>query len=261
MKIHEFYRDTANVHLNASIIALVPPMLIVIGNLSFFQSRQIMILTIPFVIYSIISYQIYLFRKKQSISIEKHIPIEISSSESLFESRHLVVVFMNTFSAKVYLYFPTGHLAGTIRKYRTKGLNGWRKRTIFALHSRDNQVIAFYKVISKRLTRIEVYNPKKEYLGCFEKEKGSLQKSKKSLLGEKGATVGVVEGSRYFMDEQVFNQSSQPVGRLRRGWMPVEWRHIFPEPNTPVLSLTDDSEDKDKLLRMSLLINEYFIER
>jgi hypothetical protein len=261
MKIHEFYRDTANAHLNASIIALFPPMLIVIGNLSFYQNNQIMILTIPFVIYSIFSYQIYLFRKEQSVEIGKNMPLEIGSFETLFESRHLLVVIMNTFSSKVYLYFPTGHLAGTIRKYRSKGLNGWRKQTIYTLYSRDNQVIAFYKVISKRLTTIEVYNQKKEYLGCFEKEKGAWQNSKKSLLGEKGETVGVVEGSRYFMDEQVFNQSSQPVGRLRRGWMPVEWRYIFPEPNTPVLSLAEDSEDKDKLLRMSVLINEYFIER
>ncbi len=261
MKIHEFYKDTANVHLNASIIALVPPIIIVIGNLSFFQNMQIMMLPIPFFVYSMISFQFYLFRKKQSISIGRYMPASESYYQSLFESRHLLVVFMSTFSSKVYLYFPTGHLAGTIRKYREKGMNVFRKPTIYALYSLDNEVIAFYKISGKKLTMIEVYNQNKEYLGCFEKEKGALRKSKKSLLGENGEFIGVVEGSRYFMDEQVFNESSQQVGRLRRGWMPVEWRYLFPESNTPVLSLAENLNDKDKLLKMSLLINEYFIER
>jgi hypothetical protein len=43
--------------------------------------------------------------------------------------------------------------------------------------------------------------------------------------------------------------------------MPVEWSSVFPEPNTPVLSLSENLTEKDKLLRMSFLINEYFIDR
>jgi hypothetical protein len=261
MKIHDFYRETANVHLNASIVALVPAIIIVAANISFFQNKQIMILTIPFFIYSVICYQFYHFRKRQAVSIGRYMPASKSSFQSLFESRHLLVVFMNTFSSKVYLYFPTGHLAGTIRKYRKIGMNVFRKPTIYALYSLDDQVIAFYKIIGKRLTKIEVYNQNMEYLGCFEKENDALLKSKKSLIGEKGEFIGVVEGSRYFMDEQVFNESNQQEGRLRRGWMPVEWRYLFPEPNTPVLTLDENLDDKGKLLRMSFLINEYYIER
>lgn len=136
-----------------------------------------------------------------------------------------------------------------------------RKPTIYTLYSRDNQAIAFYKMIGKKSTRIEVYNQNNEYLGCFEKEKCALLKSKKSLLSETGEFIGVVEGSSYFMDEQVLNKFSQQEGSLRRGWMPVEWRDLFPEPNTPVLSFAENLNNKDKLLRMSFLINEYFSER
>ena len=108
---------------------------------------------------------------------------------------------------------------------------------------------------------IEVYDQNKKYIGCFEKEKGSWMKKKKEIIDELGCSIGSVEGSRTFMDERVLNQSNQQVGRLRRGWMPVEWSGRFPEANTPVLSLSESLSEKDKLLRMSFLINEYFIER
>jgi hypothetical protein len=99
------------------------------------------------------------------------------------------------------------------------------------------------------------------FVGCYEKEKLSWLKSKIEMMDENGHFIGVVEGSAYYMDERVYNQSSQQVGRLRRGWMPVEWSSVFPEPNTPVLSLSENLTEKDKLLRMSFLINEYFIDR
>lgn len=73
--------------------------------------------------------------------------------------------------------------------------------------------------------------------------------------------MGAVEGSSIFMDEKVFTQENRPIGRLRRGWMPLEWSELFPEPNTPVLSFTEVMSEKDKLLRMSFIVNEYFIER
>jgi hypothetical protein len=80
-------------------------------------------------------------------------------------------------------------------------------------------------------------------------------------LDESGESIGSVEGSRYFMDERVLSKTRQQVGQLRRGWMPVEWEGRFPESNTPVLSLAENLSEKDKLLRMSFLINEFFIER
>jgi hypothetical protein len=63
------------------------------------------------------------------------------------------------------------------------------------------------------------------------------------------------------MDEKVLDPSRQQVGRLRRGWMPLEWSNRFPESNTPVLSFSEGFSEKDKLLRMAFLINEFFIER
>jgi hypothetical protein len=261
MKIHEYYRGSANITLNGSIAALVPAIIIGVGNLYYFQNKQIMILMIPFIVYSLISFQIYLFRVRQSVSIERNMTQLQSKFQNIFEARHLVVVFMNHQQPCLHLFFPDGHRAGMIKKYKQKGLFLFRKPRIYALYNNLGQIVGFYKI--KKLKRIvmEVYDRNMNFVGCYEKEKLSWLKSKIEMMDENGHFIGVVEGSAYYMDERVYNQSRQQVGRLRRGWMPVEWSSVFPEPNTPVLSLSETLTEKDKLLRMSFLINEYFIER
>jgi hypothetical protein len=261
MKIHEFYRGSANITLNGSIASLVPAILIGVGNLYFFQNKQIMLLMIPFVFYSLISFQIYLYKMKQSISIGRNMAQNQSYYQHLFEARHLVVVFMNHQQPCVHLYFPDGHQAGLIKKYKQKGFFQFRRPRIYAIYNNLEQTVGFYKIKQLKRLIIEVYDRNMNFVGCYEKEKISWLKNKKEMMDENGHFIGAVEGSAYYMDERVYNQSRQQVGRLRRGWMPVEWSSVFPEPNTPVLSLSENLTEKDKLLRMSFLINEYFIER
>jgi hypothetical protein len=261
MKIHDFYRGSANLTLNGSIAALVPAILIGVGNLYFFQNKQIMLLTIPFVVYSIISFQIYLFKMKQSISIEKNMTQSQSYYQNIFETRHLVVVFMNHQQPCVHLYFPDGHHAGMIKMYKQKGIFQFRRPRIYALYNNLEQTVGFYKIKKLKRLNIEVYDQNMNFAGCYEKEKISWLKNKKEMIDENGLFIGAVEGSAYYMDECVYNQTRQQIGRLRRGWMPVEWSRLFPESNTPVLTLSENLTEKDKLLRMSFLINEFFIER
>lgn len=258
MKIDEFYRGTANLNLNGSIAALVPAIIIAVGNLYYFQNNQIMFLTIPFVIYSFISFQLYLFRMKQSISIGHNLSPSNSLYRNIFEARHLVVVYMNYQDSSLYFFFPDGHQAGILKKYRQKRFLFLKKPKVYILFNYQNQAVGFFKI--NHLT-IEVYDQHRKYVGCFQTEKRPWWKKKKEMLDESGQYIGSVEGSTTFMDERVLNQSREQVGRLRRGWMPVEWSSRFPEANTPVLSLSESLSEKDKLLRMSFLVNEYFIER
>lgn len=255
MKIHDYYRDLAGVSLNGSIAALVPSIIIVSANLTYIQNKQIMFLTIPFLIYSLISFQFYLFRMKQSISIEKNSSKVPNHYFSLFEARHLLLVYINTQAPKLFLFYPNGHLAGIIGKHKGKL---FQRKKIYILNSTEGQVIGSYKI---KGNKIEVFNYKSEYLGCLENKKLSWRKKKKELSDATGKWIGAVEGAQYFMDEHVLNQDRQPVGRLRRGWMPLEWSSRFPEPNTPVLSFNEGVSDQDKVLRMAFLINEFFIER
>ncbi|MGG3564555.1 hypothetical protein ABES03_23460 [Neobacillus rhizosphaerae] len=261
MKINEYYRDTANINLNGSIAALVPAIMIVAGNLSFFKSDEVMLLTIPFLIYSLISFQFYLFRLRQSISISRNMGEAKNSSYSIASARNLLVFYMSTPTVRLYLYFPDGHLAGVLKKHDGKWLDRLKFRKMYVLYNSEEEPIGFYKVQRGSVLKIEVYNEQLTYLGCYKRESNGFLKDKKEILDETGKTISLIQGATAFMDEKVLDQSYHQQGRLRRGWMPVSWSPLFPEPNTPVLSFREVLSEKDKLLKMSLLINEYFIER
>ena len=261
MKIYEYYRATANLNLNGSIASLIPSAIIVALNLSFFQNKEIMLLTIPFLAFSLISFQIYLFRKRQSICIGKNMVHSIHHFHSFFEAKQLLVVYLNTQSPKVLLFFPDGHLAGKIKRFRKKKTFIWKQSKNFVLVDYKDRVMGYFEVKGKEKRRIEVFDSKYRNIGCFEKRKAGWRKYKKELLDETGRFIGAVKGSSLFMDEFVLDSLKRPVGRLRRGWMPLEWSKFFPEANTPVLTLSETLNEKDKLLRISFLINEFFIER
>ncbi|MEH7305400.1 hypothetical protein [Neobacillus drentensis] len=261
MKINEYYRDTANLNLNGSITALIPAILIVAGNLSIFKTKDIMFFTIPFLIYSLVSFQFYLFRRRQSNSIARSMGNSKGGSMSLFDARHLLVLYLNTNASKLLFYFPNGHMAGMIKRYRGKGLKKLAITKMYALYNIDNQAIGYFKVSGRKVIKIEVFNQRKQYLGCFERRKQNWRSLKKELLDSNGRFIGAVEGAAVFMDERLINQHHHQDARLRRGWMPIDWSSLFPEPNTPVLTMRETLSEQDKLLRISFLVNEYFIER
>jgi hypothetical protein len=261
MKINEYYRDTANLNLNGSIAALVPAIILVAGNLFFIKNKEIMILIIPFLIYSLLCFQLYLFRMKQSLSIDRNLMKSERNFQSLFEARHLLVLFLNTKFSRLLLYFPDGHLAGRIERFYGNNLKKLSLSKIFALYNLDNDAIGYFKVSGRKIIKIDVSDHNRQYLGRFEKRKLDWRTKKRKLLDSKGRYIGAIEGSFTFMDEQILTSNPLPDGRLRRGWMPIEWSPLFPEPNTPILSLRETLSEQDKLLRMSFIINEYFIER
>ncbi|MEH7332214.1 hypothetical protein V7161_06225 [Neobacillus drentensis] len=252
MKIYEYYRDAAKIHLNGSIAALLPACLIVFGNISFVKNQQMMLLTLPFIIYSFFSFQFYLFKIHQSIAIARNMSHSKSTNYSLFDASELLVLFMNTQSPELQLYFPNGYLAGSIKKY---------KRNTYALYNAKEEVIGFYQVKRRMLITINVHDQNQNHLGCLEIKKHPWKKVKKVLLDKSGRMIGAVKGSSVFMDEEVINKKNKQLGRLRRGWMPFEWSPLFPNPNTPVLTLRELKSERDKLLGMAFLIHEFFVER
>lgn len=247
MRINEYYRDAANLNLNGSIAALFPVMLLIAGNIAFFRQQEILVLAIPFLVYSFYAFQLSLFQWKQSIMIKRNMTQAVMRKHpaTLIEVSHLIVLYN---PGKLQFYFPNGYLAGYIK----------RTKDMFTLYNPHDEAIGIYKICGKR---IEAYNQNARYLGCLEIRRQSWRKKNRGILSASGKFMGSVEGSTTFMDEKIFNQHRLLAARLRRGWMPVEWSTFFPEPNTPVLSFNGTSSHQDKLLHLSLLVQEFFIER
>jgi hypothetical protein len=262
MKIDEYYREVGRINLNGSLAALSPAIIIALANFLAFHNKLIMLLTIPFLIYSFVNFQLYIIRIKQSIKIKRNLLSSKSIHPSLFEARDLLVLFFHTLRPRLMIYFPDGHLAAVIKKYRGKGkaFKGYQKT--YALFLFDGQLTGLYKVNGKGKIKIDVYNKYDNYIGSYERTKSPfMKKEKKELVDGNGRFVGAVEGALFYMDESVQDSRNHEVGRLHRGWMPVEWSNRFPDPNTPVLSFEEKFSEDEKILRMSFLINEYFLER
>jgi hypothetical protein len=254
MNISIYYRETAAISLNGSIAALVPAGLIIVGNLLIFDSRQIMFLTIPFFMLSFVCFHFYLFRMRQSFSTERNIVMRQEYiGNSLFDAPHLLVFYHSTQSPELHFFFPNGHNAGKIERRHKKGISLLWDGKAYGLCNQHGQEVGFFKVKGKT---VEVYDRKNEYLGCFGKGKNCKQ-----LFDSEGKSICYIEGSNLFMDEKVLNNDHKQAARLRRGWMRVQWLDLFPNPNTPVLSFSASISDQDKLLIMSFLFHEFFIER
>lgn len=262
MKIDEYYRNLARINLNGSILALIPAILIIGGNLLFLRLPQFMLLTVPFLIVSIFNFQNYLRRTRQSLLIRKNLRNSNGSPQSLFSVEQLVLFFYNTFSPSLAIFFPDGYLAGKIIKYRQKRRKRGKSSKIYALYDSREELQGIFEVHREDKITINVYDSCNEFIGCLEITKpGLMKKEKKELLNANGRFIAAVEGSAFYMDEQVINPKNRQVGRLRRGWMPLEWESHFPESNTPVFELEKGLPENVKLVHLSFLINEFFIKR
>jgi hypothetical protein len=262
MKIDEYYRNVARINLNGSILALIPAILIVGGNFVFFQNKQIMLLVIPFLLYSIINFQLYIRKLKQAMTVGRNLPESNLPYPSIFSSEQFMLLFYNTLSPRLMIFFPDGTLAGEINKYTEKGYRYKDSYRTFALYDFNKELVCFFKLVEKKQLKIKVFNQENEYVGCLEKSKQFIgKKNKRELLNREGRFIAAVEGSPLYMDERIINSHNNQIGRLQRGWMPVEWNCYVLDPNTPVLSLSKELSEENKLLQLSFLIDEFFIKR
>jgi hypothetical protein len=261
MKIDDFYRNVARINLNGSILALIPAIFIVGGNFVFFQNNQIMLFVIPFLLYSMINFQLYIRKTKQALIIGKNLPKSKLPYPSIYSSEQYLLYFYNTISPTLMLFFPDGTLAGEIKKYKEMGQRLEDFSKIFALHDSNKELICFFGIDEKNL-KIEVLNQENEYLGCLEKSKHSLVKrGKRELLNREGRFIAAIEGSALYMDERIVDSYNLQIGRLQRGWMPLEWNSYVLDPNTPVFDVSKKVSENAKLLQFSILIDEFFIKR
>ncbi|MGG5253951.1 hypothetical protein ACQYAD_10675 [Neobacillus sp. SM06] len=259
MNIDRYYRNAAKINLNGSLAALIPALAIVIGNILIFKQNELMLLAIPFVIYSILLFQLYLRWYKQSIAVHRELLKTKKRDCSFDETDHFLIFFQNTQRPRLFLFFPNGSLAGTIQAERGRKYGLFGSEQLYTILDAKNEKLGFYQ-ISKNHLVIHVYDEEEKYIGSFEK-KVERNQLKKEVVDSTGRVVGTVEGSQIFMDEHLLNMRNDSIGRLRRGWMPLEWADLFPDPNTPVFTLSNRMSMNEKLLQFTILVNEYFIQR
>jgi hypothetical protein len=252
MNIREFYCQKAEVSLNGSLLTLVPILLIVIGSIFIFEKLPIILLVLPFGVYSIISFQAYLVQKQYSLEAES---IMRNPMSNLYSTNNILLGFMPAPSLRMVMFDPDGNQVGEVRDKR---FWWWRwclpylvdrvfPNELF-LYDQNKQVLAVYKIKSKQ-RGIDIYLANGKKIGSF------LPDSLKSKFKLKGSLYSIsnentifVEGSKTYPEIKIRNEHEVIVGKLIKGWMPLKWGKQFRDANTPYIMLDLHLKEDDKIL-------------
>ncbi len=263
MKINDYYKQSANLSLNSSIAALIPVSVFIWGNLVYIQNSELMLLILPFFIYSFSCFQLFLFRKNQGITSSRGLRKHKEAQYTFSDCEHLLIVSLETSINRVSLYHPDGILVGDLREEKTNILKRISSHLAGArcLHQQyiyydpsDNK-IATYSLNRKKRT-IEVYCKNKEYLGTYLESNNKRMSNEGKLFLANGKLLGEIKSSIVFKDDQIINDNFR-MARLRKGWLPLDWYSRFPDANIPVFHINSNISEQERLVSLSLIIKDW----
>ncbi|MEH7344785.1 hypothetical protein V7122_13100 [Bacillus sp. JJ1532] len=252
MNIQEYYKKSAMISLNASLASLVPPILLILYVIIIEPNKNIVLVIIPFLLYSLICYHYYLLnnlRSKEISSVQNHL-----NDGHLFDKEQVVITFLPAPTLRMQMFDINGNLLGEIRDRQFWPfrwfLPYFLDRVIekrYGLYDATNQLIGCFILKKKQIeiadSNFEVLSTcickptNKSFTFTFENEKNTI----------------FVKRSFQFMDIRFFDRNLITIGRLRKGWMPLEWGNRFKDPNTPILTFEQPISAEDKLLTYAIL--------
>lgn len=253
MNIQEFYHKTANISLNASLASLIPPFFLIIYGIIVTPSGKMIFMLIPFLLYSFICYQYFLInnrRFKEPFKWQK----EVNQPVRVMEENEVLLAFMPAPTIKLLIFNSTGKQMGEIRDRKFQNYRWFLPYFFMQLGAgqyefcdRENQLIRSFTI---KKNRIEIMsadgNPS---IIVYSK----LSKERLTYIFQYGEKQVVVKRASQFMDCQFFNQDLTRIGRLRKGFMPIEWGNRFKDPNTPILTFQPSLATEDKLIIYAIL--------
>ncbi|WP_077213636.1 hypothetical protein [Bacillus dakarensis] len=254
MNIQMYYRNAANTAFNGSMAALLPVIVVILPLLTILQKKELVLLAIPFLIYSFLSYQFYLVYVKRSLSSEeiKRIP----SADDLLKNEHMLLTFLPAPSLRMLMFSPKGQLKGELRDYEQNAFrwflpyfaDQWFSK-VYGLYDSENSLTATFLRHGNKT--IEVYGQDDETLLTVKKVNKKMYKwnnGNQELQWE-------VHSEALFTDIRIKNDKNQVLGRVRKGWMPLEWEKYIKDTNTPVLSFDNHLNRKERLAIMAIVVH------
>jgi hypothetical protein len=102
----------------------------------------------------------------------------------------------------------------------------------------------------------------KRYIDVFivgndgEEKKITLSQKSKGIY-QYGTSAYKVKKKAFLSDILILNEKNQSIAGLQKGWMPAKLDPIFPNPNTPILTVSEKSSPEEKLIVLALLTKEF----
>lgn len=254
MNIQQYYRYRAAASLNGSFAALIPVFIIVIPLLIFIGMKEVVILAVPFLLYSFISYQIYLIEQHRFINSEVKTNLQ---SHGPMEKEQYLLTFMPAPSLRLLLFTPDGQNNIEICDKRKNKLRWFLPYFLdrlfpaeYGLFHSDNRLLVTFKW--------------KRNQGIVMDENGitileiEMQGQNLFFIRIKDHTYRLkIDSKKMYTDVQFFQEGHTLQGRVRKGWMPLEWGKHFVDANTPVLTFLEESSKEERLAILAILIKIY----
>jgi hypothetical protein len=82
--------------------------------------------------------------------------------------------------------------------------------------------------------------------------------SKRYVIDSKMSTKEVfVQSSSLFTDVKLYNEREHLLARVRRGYLPRDWDKHIKDVNTPILTVSDQVTDLEKVILLAILTKIY----
>ncbi|MBT2691033.1 hypothetical protein J7I93_23135 [Bacillus sp. ISL-47] len=247
MNIQQYYRKTADISLNGSLAALVPPSFFLIYAIIAVPRTNLFLIVTPFIIYSFFCYQTYLLNKQRAEEVvERSILSSGHYAQPLLSQSITLIAFMPAPSLRMVIFNSEGRRCGEIRD-----MNFWKIRWFLpylfdrffskklGIFNDDDTLVAM--IIIKR-NRVEILDCKGSA-----KETIFLKKEGSNLIYIHSSVKYYIPKPFFHTDLQVYKEDSNRIARFRKGWMPLEWGQRFKDPNTPVLTFEEGVAAEEKI--------------
>lgn len=256
MNIQQFYRSTAITSLNGSIAALIPVIVLIIPLTILLPGKEVVWTAVPFFLYSLSSYQTYLLNQERSAHIKGNLHVD-KMNLSLQSENEFLLTFMPAPSLRMLLFSPKGVALGELKDVRYTKLRWFLPYFLdkmipaeYGFYNAENELVM--KLKWKR-NQANVYEPNGELRMTIQEREGEVF----DIILPQASFPIKVHSERLFTDIHFKNMNNQTLGRVRKGWMPLEWDQFFKDANTPVLSFDDDLTKEERCALLAFLVKIY----
>jgi hypothetical protein len=250
MNIQQYYRKSASISLNASLVSLIPSFFLLIYGLILKQDERMVLLCLPFLVYSFICYQIYLINDKR---VGSSVKAQESDSDfsNLLKHNQVLITFLPAPSLRMLIFNTKGQMLGEIRDLNWQRIRWFVpymfdrllfERT-YGLFDESGQLKA--KIIIQKNNIALVGNRSTQQIKLLRRTHAEYD------FAHEGRRISV-KRSMLFTDIK-FSIGGLESARARKGLLPKECVGQIQDPNTPVLSFEEGIKAKDKLLVYALL--------
>ncbi len=247
MNIQQYYRKTADISLNGSLAALVPPSFFLLYSILSAQRVNPLLIAVPFIVYSFLCFQMFLLNKQRADDIEntRCNYFGTGAMRFLLQSDALIA-YMPAPSLRMIIFNPQGMQIGEIRDVNMWKIRWFMPYFLDRLFPKKlgifNDADAVEAEIIIRKAKIEIFDGNTQ-----EKETISFKKKGSNLIYKHRNGQYYIPRSYFHTDLQVYKGADTRIARFRKGWMPLDWAHRFKDPNTPILSFEAGVTAEEKI--------------